>query len=418
MGVEAQSINLSSSTPAAPSGNTNITFQYDASVPPNVSAYVPSAPVASTTAPSMDGTASYGSSAAYARADHVHPTDTSKLSISALPTSAAGVATNGSNLPQAQTAYNLDTERACANTSDSGTAQSCTTSPSFTVLNNSCIEYTTTTANSGTGLTVNVNSLGAKSVAVPGSSGYTTTLTTSPASVPANTLIPMCYNSTAGNWQVQQNGVAASGGGSYTLPAATSTTLGGVKPDGTTIANSSGAISCATATTSQLGCVKPDGTSITISSGVISATASTGYGGVSLPSGYSNASGSYTSIFSMPSIPANATVRGRCVFGYSENATTGGVQIAAQLSQAPSQLSVIGVVLANTYAIPVSTNITGTSQTLLVSGGSASSGAEYAIMLDFTLQNGSSANVLTFSAKQSTTYTATIYQGSYCSWLP
>ena len=38
---------------------------------------VPSA--ASSGTPAMDGTASRGSSAAYARADHVHPTDTSRL---------------------------------------------------------------------------------------------------------------------------------------------------------------------------------------------------------------------------------------------------------------------------------------------------------------------------------------------------
>ena len=69
-------------------------------------------------------------------------------------------------------------------------------------------------------------------------------------------------------------------GSSYTLPAATSSTLGGVKPDGTTISNSSGAISCTTATTSQLGCVKPDGTTVTITGGVIS---SVGGGSVSGP---------------------------------------------------------------------------------------------------------------------------------------
>jgi hypothetical protein len=39
------------------------------------------------------------------------------------------------------------------------------------------------------------------------------------------------------------------------LPAATTSTLGGVKTDGSTIANSAGAISCTTATASQLGCV-------------------------------------------------------------------------------------------------------------------------------------------------------------------
>lgn len=53
----------------------------------------------------------------------------------------------------------------CADSSGSGTAQSCTTAPSFTPTTDDCIVYTTTTANTGSGLTLNVNSLGAKSVA-------------------------------------------------------------------------------------------------------------------------------------------------------------------------------------------------------------------------------------------------------------
>lgn len=107
--------------------------------------------------------------------------------------------------------------------------------------------------------------------------------------------------------------------GAYTLPAGTSTVLGGVKPDGTTITNSAGAISVTygtaagtaaqgndsritgayaasnpsgyqtaaqvssaitaaayslpTASTSVLGGVKVDGTTVTISGGVLSATA-------------------------------------------------------------------------------------------------------------------------------------------------
>ena len=40
--------------------------------------YAPSQPFASTTAPLMDGTASYGSGNYYARSNHVHPTDTSR----------------------------------------------------------------------------------------------------------------------------------------------------------------------------------------------------------------------------------------------------------------------------------------------------------------------------------------------------
>ena len=55
---------------------------------------------------------------------------------------------------------------------------------------------------------------------------------------------------------------------------ATTSNVGGVQPDGTTITISSGGvISVPTATTSALGLVKPDGTSITISSGVITANA-------------------------------------------------------------------------------------------------------------------------------------------------
>ena len=43
--------------------------------------YAPTPPTASTTAPSMDGTASYGSGTSYARSNHVHPTDTSRQEV-------------------------------------------------------------------------------------------------------------------------------------------------------------------------------------------------------------------------------------------------------------------------------------------------------------------------------------------------
>jgi hypothetical protein len=64
-------------------------------------------------------------------------------------------------------------------------------------------------------------------------------------------------------------------GAGYTLPATTTTTLGGVVVPAVAtsgIINSSGTIGLAVATTTQLGGVKVDGTSITISSGVVSAT--------------------------------------------------------------------------------------------------------------------------------------------------
>jgi hypothetical protein len=61
---------------------------------------------------------------------------------------------------------------------------------------------------------------------------------------------------------------------------ATSSYLGTVRPDGTTISiNSSGTISAVTATSSVTGIVRPDGTSIAISGGSISiATSSNGFG--------------------------------------------------------------------------------------------------------------------------------------------
>jgi hypothetical protein len=110
----------------------------------------------------------------------------------------------------------------CSDTSGSGTAQTCTTSPSFTPTGNqSCILYHTTTSNSGTGLTVNVNSAGAKSVAIAGASGWTTTLTS--GVIPSAKPVAMCYDGT--NWDVLQTGTAASsgGGGSYTNVVASAT---------------------------------------------------------------------------------------------------------------------------------------------------------------------------------------------------
>jgi len=64
--------------------------------------------------------------------------------------------------------------------------------------------------------------------------------------------------------------------GGYILPTASTTTLGGVKVDGTTITINNGVISGSTsyslpiATTSILGGVKVDGSTITINNGVIS----------------------------------------------------------------------------------------------------------------------------------------------------
>src|SRR5579859_4398650 len=96
---------------------------------------------------------------------------------------------------------------ACNDSSGSGTAQSCTTSPSFTPAAGDCITYSTTTANSGTGLTLNVNSLGAKSVAK-----WQGSTTLAAGDVAANSPVPACYDGT--RWNVSTIGNAPTGTGS------------------------------------------------------------------------------------------------------------------------------------------------------------------------------------------------------------
>lgn len=69
-------LKLSDSTTSTSSTNGGV-----AATPAAVKAVadaIPTVPSASTTTPSMDGTASYGSGTTWARADHVHPTDTSR----------------------------------------------------------------------------------------------------------------------------------------------------------------------------------------------------------------------------------------------------------------------------------------------------------------------------------------------------
>ena len=100
----------------------------------------------------------------------------------------------------------------CADSSGSGTAQVCTPDTAFTLTSGNCFLYTTTTTNSSTGLTLNVNSLGAKSVAVASSTGWTTTLSTSPHSIPANEPMLACYDGT--NINMAATGVAPSSGSS------------------------------------------------------------------------------------------------------------------------------------------------------------------------------------------------------------
>ena len=99
------------------------------------------------------------------------------------------------------TAHQISARLLCADTSGSGTAQVCNTTPSFTPVFGDCIHYTTSTANSGTGLTINVNSLGAKPVAK-----WLKTTTLAENDVRANAIQGACYDGT--NWEIDTIGNA------------------------------------------------------------------------------------------------------------------------------------------------------------------------------------------------------------------
>ena len=104
------------------------------------------------------------------------------------------------NLAIIQTAHQISSPLKCADTSGSGTVQSCTTSPSFTPAANDCVIYTTTTANTSTALSLNVNSLGADSVAK-----WQGTTTLAAGDVPANKPVLACLDA-ANHWDLSTIG--------------------------------------------------------------------------------------------------------------------------------------------------------------------------------------------------------------------
>lgn len=88
------------------SSSTSSTSEAMAATPSAVKSVKDSIPSASTTSPSMDGTASYGSGTTWARADHVHPTDTSRAPLASpalTGTPTAPTATSGTSTTQIAT---------------------------------------------------------------------------------------------------------------------------------------------------------------------------------------------------------------------------------------------------------------------------------------------------------------------------
>ena len=101
----------------------------------NDSGYITAAslPTASSASPAMDGTASPGSSTAWARGDHVHPHDSTKADVSAIPTKTSDLTNDSGFITSAPvSSVNGQTGAVSLDASDVGALPDSTTIPSKT----------------------------------------------------------------------------------------------------------------------------------------------------------------------------------------------------------------------------------------------------------------------------------------------
>lgn len=138
--------------PAIPDSTSDLT---------NDSGFITSAdvPSASSTTPAMDGTAAVGTGTTWARADHVHPTDTSRASASDLAAT--------TNLAERNSAVWHATCSTAAGTAAKVAALDETTG--FSLAAGVVVAVTFVYGNTATTPTLNVNSTGAKNIAIPSS---------------------------------------------------------------------------------------------------------------------------------------------------------------------------------------------------------------------------------------------------------
>jgi hypothetical protein len=148
-----------------------------------------------------------------------------------IPAAASLLGTGSYGTPAAATGHAVAAVRMCADSSGSATAQSCTTSPSFTPSTGDELIYTTTTANTGA-LTVNVNSTSAYGVYKWGGAAAVVS-----GDIPANKPIRMTFDG-ANHWDVDDIGNAPSGSGMTWPGAAGIAVYAGSNTWGTSLVNS------------------------------------------------------------------------------------------------------------------------------------------------------------------------------------
>lgn len=105
----------------------------DAYTKTQVDGMIPSVPSAYASNPAMDGTASPGSSTAWARGDHVHPHDSTKADVSAIPTKTSDLTNDSGFITSAPvTSVNSQTGAVSLTASDVGALPISTTIPTKT----------------------------------------------------------------------------------------------------------------------------------------------------------------------------------------------------------------------------------------------------------------------------------------------
>lgn len=172
----------------------------DAYTKTQIDGMIPSVPSASTSNPLMDGTASPGSSTSWARGDHVHPHDSTKADVSAIPAKTSDLTNDSDFQTGAQVSNAIDAEAGLmipygyCTTAAATAAKTVTVSPTITSLETGLtVAVKFQYANTGSNPTLNVNSLGAVAIK---RYGTTAAGTSAAANWNANAVVMLIYDGT------------------------------------------------------------------------------------------------------------------------------------------------------------------------------------------------------------------------------